>query len=259
MARERHAPAVPYLVSLKNNSDGNRMKSRAAFEFTVRKMLRQNSRLYFWTFTFREVHSLKTAMGFWNQFLTLLKRKLKFRGVRVVELHDEHGCHFHVITNQRFPIRKILAFSQRYGFGRMDVRGVPDADKAIRYLCKYLSKPRPGCLKRARLWSAFGKIERTRVKDVLSDTPLIRILRRVMGKPTVEEELSATDTAPASSVGFRPERSFRRAIEKANGVYLFGFDPDYFARQEAWAKARLAGLADLSHPWSAGHPLECKE
>ena len=232
------------------------MKSRSAFEFTVRKMLRQNSKLYFWTFTFREVHSLKTAMGFWNQFLTLLKRKLNFRGVRVLELHDEHGCHFHVITNQRFPIRKILAFSERYGFGRMDVRSVPDADKAIRYLCKYLSKPRPGCLKRARLWSAFGKIERTRVKDVLSDTPLTRILRRVMGKTTVEDELNGVDTPPAMTIGFRPERSFRRAIEKANAVYLFGFDPDYFERQEIWAKVRFAGLVDLSHPWSAGHPLE---
>jgi len=255
VARERHAPAAPYLVSLKNNSDGNRMKSRSAFEFTVRKMLRHNSKLYFWTFTFREVHSLKTAMGFWNQFLTLLKRKLHFRGVRVLELHEEHGCHFHVITNRRFPIRKILALSQRYGFGRMDVRAVPDADKAIRYLCKYLSKPRPGCLKRARLWSAFGKIERTRVKDILSDTPLIRILRRVMGKPTIEEELSCVDIRRELSAGFRPEKNFQRAIEKANAVYLFGFDSDYFARQEAWAKQRLAGLVDLSHPWSERHPL----
>ena len=256
MARERHAPAAPYLVSFKNNSDGNRMKSRSAFEFTVRKMLRQNAKLYFWTFTFREVHSLKTAMGLWNQFLTLLKRKLNFRGVRVLELHDEHGCHFHVITNQRFPIRKILAFSERYGFGRLHVQPVSDTTKAIKYLCKYLSKPRPGCLKRARLWSAFGKIERTRVKDVLSDTPLIRILRRVMGKPTVEDELSGIDAGPVVSIGFRPERNFRRAVEKANAVYLFGFDPDYFERQEMWAKVRLAGLVDLSHPWSAGHPLE---
>ena len=158
------------------------MKSRSAFEFTVRKMLRQNPKLYFWTFTFREVHSLKTAMGLWNQFLTLLKRKLQFRGVRVLELHEKHGCHFHVITNQRFPIRKILAFSERYGFGRLQVQAVSDATKAVRYLCKYLSKTRPSCLKRARLWSAFGKIERTRVKDILTDTPLSRILRRVIGK-----------------------------------------------------------------------------
>ncbi len=114
---ERHAPAAPYLVLIKNNSDGNRMKSRSAFEFTVRKMLRQNRKLYFWTFTLREVHSLTEAMRLWNQFLTLLKRKMQFRGVRVLELHEEHGCHFHVITNQRFRIEEILALGRRYGFG----------------------------------------------------------------------------------------------------------------------------------------------
>ena len=88
------------------------MKSRSAFEFTVRKMLRQNPKLYFWTFTFREVHSQKDAMDVWNQFLTLLKRKLGFRGVRVLELHEDHGCHFHVITNQRFQIEEILALGR---------------------------------------------------------------------------------------------------------------------------------------------------
>src|SRR4029077_16823966 len=123
------------------------MKSSSAFEFTVRKMLQQNSKLYFWTFTFREVHSLRTAMERWNEFLTLLKRKLQFRGVRVLELHEEHGCHFHVITNQRFSIEKILEFSPRYDFGRLNVKRVSDSAKAIRYLCKYLSKRRPGCLK----------------------------------------------------------------------------------------------------------------
>src|SRR4051812_20356118 len=101
-------------------------------------------------------------MRLWNEFLTLLKRKLGFRGVRVLGLHEEHGCHFHVITNQRFPIRKILAFSERYGFGRTNVKQVTDAAQAVTYLCKYLSKPRARCLRRARLWSAFGKIERTR-------------------------------------------------------------------------------------------------
>ena len=62
------------------------MKSRSAFEFTVRKMLRQNRKLYFWMFTLREVHSLTEAMRLWNEFLTLLKRKVQFRGVRVLEL-----------------------------------------------------------------------------------------------------------------------------------------------------------------------------
>jgi hypothetical protein len=231
------------------------MKSRSAFEFTVRKMLRQNRKLYFWTFTFREVHSQRDAMRFWNQFLTLLKRKLGFRGVRVLELHEEHGCHFHVITNERFQIRKILAFAQRYGFGRLNVKPIQDPGTAVAYLCKYLSKPRPGCLKRARLWSAFGKIERTRVKDVLTDTPMTRLLRRVMGKRSIEDELAGIEQLPAGTKAFRPEQNFQRALEKARTAYLFGFDPEYFERQEIWARARQSGLVALSHPWSQGNPL----
>jgi hypothetical protein len=227
------------------------MKSRAAFEFTVRKMLRQNPKLYFWTFTFREVHSLKTAMGLWNQFLTLLKRRLGFRGVRVLELHEEHGCHFHVITNRRFLIRKILQLAERYGFGRIHVQRVTETEQAVRYLCKYLSKPRVPCLKRARLWSAFGRVERTRVRDVLVDTPKVRLLRRIMGKSSVENELNGIQCANT----WRGERNFQKALQKAEIAYLLSFDPEHLERQEIWQKVRFAGLVDLSHPWSAENPL----
>jgi hypothetical protein len=251
VARKRRAPAAPYLVLIKNNSDGNRMKSRSAFEFTVRKMLRQNRKLYFWTFTLREVHSLKTAMQLWNQFLTLLKRNLGFRGVRVLELHEDHGSHFHVITNRRFPIRKILSMCERYGFGRIDVRRITDAAQAISYVCKYLSKRRERCLKGVRLWSAFGKIERTRVRDVLLDTPQVRLLRRIMGKPSVEDQLNGIQRAKI----WRGESNFQRAVQKAEIAYLLSFDPEHLERQEIWQKARFAGLLDLSHPWSSGDAL----
>jgi hypothetical protein len=230
------------------------MKSRSAFEFTVRKMLRQNRKLYFWTFTLREVHSLTEAMRLWNQFLTLLKRKVQFRGVRVLELHEEHGCHFHVITNHRFQIRKILSVGKRYGFGRIDVRRVTEAAQAVRYLCKYLSKPRARCLKRARLWSAFGKIDRTRVRDVLLDTPRVRLLRRIMGKPSVTDELNGIESPRIGTKRWRPERNFQRALQKAEIAYLLSFDPDYLERQEIWQKVRFAGLVDLSHPWSSANP-----
>jgi hypothetical protein len=226
------------------------MKSRAAFEFTVRKMLRQNPKLYFRTFTFREVHSLKRAMQLWNQFLTVLKRKFGFRGVRVLELHEEHGCHFHVITNRRFPVRKIVLMHERYGFGRIDVRRIADAAHAISYVCKYLSKRRDPCLKRARLWSAFGKIERTRVKDVLVDTPKVRLLRRIMGKASVEDELNGIQCART----WRRQLNFQRAVQKAEIAYLQSFDPEYLGRQQIFQKARFAGLIDLSHPWSSGNP-----
>jgi hypothetical protein len=231
------------------------MKSRSAFEFTVRKMLRKDRKLYFWTFTLREVHSLTEAMQLWNAFLTLLKRKVQFRGVRVLELHEEHGCHFHVITNKRFRIEEILVLGRRYGFGRTNVKRVTDAAQAVSYLCKYLSKPRMRCLKRARLWSAFGKIERTRVRDVVLDTEKIRLLRRIMGKRSVQDELNGIESAVIETKRWRPEQDFCRALQKAEIAYLLSFDPEYLERQEIWQKVRFAGLVDLSHPWSSGNPL----
>src|SRR6266513_1392893 len=150
------------------------MKSKTAFERTVRKMEQAGSKLFFWTFTYRDVHSLTVAMRLWNEFLTILKRKVGFRGVRVLELHDEHGAHFHVVTNKRCKIRAVLALGERYGFGRTHVERVTDVAGGIAYLCKYLSKRRAPCLKSVRLWAAFGDIERTRVCDIISDSPFIR-------------------------------------------------------------------------------------
>jgi hypothetical protein len=173
----------------------------------------------------------------------------------VLELHEEHGCHFHVITNQRFPIRKILSMCERYGFERIDVRRITDAAQAISYLCKYLSKRRERCLKGARLWSAFGKIERTRVRDVLVDTPKVRLLPRIMGKPSVEDELNGVDSAIRRPKNWQGESNVRRALQKAEIAYLLSFDPEYLERQQIWQKVRFAGLVDLSHAWSADNPL----
>ena len=182
--------------------------------------------------------------------LLLLKRKLQFRGVRVLELHEKHGCHFHVITNKRYAIRKIQEFKERYGFGRIDVREARDTSTAIRYLCKYLVKPRPGCLRRAWLWSAFGDIERTRVRDIVTDTPTSRLLRGIMGKPSIEDVLAERGRDKRSVGRFRFETNFNRAREKAQTVYFLGFDPAYVERQAIWAKVKAAGFVNYSHAWS---------
>ena len=231
------------------------MKTKAAFDFTVRKMLKEGAKLYFWTFTFRDVHSLKDAMGRWNAFLTLLKRKLGFRGVRVLELHDEHGCHLHVVTDKRFKIRKMLDFSDRYGFGRIHVTSVFDVAKGIKYLCKYLAKARPPCLKGARLWCAFGDVARTRVKDIVTDTPFCRILRRIMGRQSVEDELNGIEPIEPPRGGWMAEKNFPRALEKAWVAYFASFDPDYAKRQAMWAQRRADELRQMSARRLGPHPI----
>lgn len=76
-----------------------------------------------------------------------------------------------------------------------------------------------------------------------------------MGKPSVQDELNGIQSSIVGTKKWRPERNFRRALQKAEIAYLLSFDPEYLERQEIWQKARFAGLVDLSHPWSAGHPL----
>jgi len=238
--------AAPYLVLI--GTIQTQVKSQAAFEFTVRKM-ESNGRLYFWTFTYRDVHSLKRAMELWNEFLTVLKRKLGFRGVRVLELHEEHGVHFHVVTNRRFKIGRILEIGARYGFGRTGVERVTDVAGGISYLCKYLSKRRAPCLRGVRLWAAFGQIGRTRVADIVSDSPFICALRSAMGSPSPAELLNETNTART-----RKRRSFVKALPIAWQIYYSSLDPAFRERQARWAAIRFNGLCDLSAPWFGALP-----
>jgi hypothetical protein len=209
--------------------------------------------MYFWTFTFRDVHSLTFAMRLWNEFLTILKRKIEFRGVRVLELHDEHGAHFHVVTDRRYKIRTMLALGDRYGFGRTHVERVTDVAGGIAYLCKYLSKRRPSCLKSVRLWAAFGNIKRTRVSDIVCDSPFIRVLRKVMGSPSPEDLLSASGS-PGSRKRAR-ERNFLKALPIAWEDYSAEFDPEYVERQRGWQRRRFEGLCELSSRWFGAMPV----
>src|SRR5436190_14414651 len=83
------------------------------------------------------------------------------------------------------------------GFRRTHVERITDVAGGVAYLCKYLSKRRVPCLKRVRLWAAFGAIDRTRVSDVIVDSPFVRVLRNVMGSLS-PDELRGVSGAPSS-------------------------------------------------------------
>ena len=66
--------------------------------------------------------------------------------------------------------------AEKAGWGRIHVKRIPA--ERVSYLAKYLSKERAECLKRWRLWAAFGVgWEPTKVKDVISDSGFSRIYR----------------------------------------------------------------------------------
>ena len=72
-------------------------KSKAAFLFATKTLGKESLRL--WTFTFAEVLDIQDTRKRWNHFLTLMRQRWpELRGLRVFEMHKNHGLHVHLIT-----------------------------------------------------------------------------------------------------------------------------------------------------------------
>jgi hypothetical protein len=141
-------------------------KSHIAFKFNVQRLFEESKTgVYFWTSTFREVLTVKQASRRWSVFAKDLVRDLGVFGVRVYELHDEHGLHIHWLVDRFLPVELVRRIAERHGLGRIHAKrcGKWVGD----YLAKYLSKEvRAGCLKGKRLWAGFGNAAWCRVKDI---------------------------------------------------------------------------------------------
>lgn len=148
-------------------------KSKAAFLFASQTLGKQ--RLFLWTFTFKELLAVKETRKRWNHLLTLLLRTWpKLQGLRVFELHEEHGLHVHLITNQFIDVNRARELATQTEWGRIHVMRMPSEQAG--YQAKYLSKERPECLYRWRLWAGFGKGWKwTKVRDVIRGTLFSRI------------------------------------------------------------------------------------
>ncbi len=130
-------------------------KSKAAFLFSSQMLGKQQ--LYLWTFTFKDLLGVKETRKRWNHLLTLLLRTWPdLQGLRVFELHEEHGLHVHLATNQFIDVNRARKLARQSGWGRIHVTRMPRERAA--YLAKYLSKERPACLHRWRLWAGLARV-----------------------------------------------------------------------------------------------------
>jgi hypothetical protein len=153
--------------------------------------------LYLWTFTFPDLLPLHIAVRMWNHMLTILRRAYPdLIGVRVFEMHRHHGLHIHMVCTRRIEVDAVRRLAHLSGFGRIHVKRI-HADQ-VHYIAKYLGKQarHPAFRKGSRLniygepeldpsgreipqgarqaWAAFGKWDKTRIKDVHFDTPWTR-------------------------------------------------------------------------------------
>jgi hypothetical protein len=87
-------------------------KGKTAFLFASQTLGKQ--KLFLWTFTFKELLAVKETRKRWNHLLTLLQREWpNLQGLRVFELHEEHGLHVHLTTNRFIDVNRPRRFTAR--------------------------------------------------------------------------------------------------------------------------------------------------
>jgi len=149
--------------------------SEAAFRFSVQRLFDKHPKLYFWTVTFPVLHSDWVCSKRWSAFLKHLQNLVGkgWGGLRVTELHRDHGVHFHFLCTERLAVDLVRRVGRCHGIGRIQVCRADSETGG--YMAKYLSKRDGGAKtesgRGARRWAAFGDIEHTRVRDVEVITP----------------------------------------------------------------------------------------
>ncbi|HYE31956.1 MAG TPA: hypothetical protein VEH27_11040 [Methylomirabilota bacterium] len=114
-------------------------KSEFAFRMSAQKFFDEQRHVYFWTFTCKQVHPDWYYSQIWSRFFREIQNLYggTVQGLKVVELHDNHGIHWHTLLNIRVGVQQVRRIAKRYGIGRVHAK---KADLgSIGYLAKYIS------------------------------------------------------------------------------------------------------------------------
>jgi len=142
------------------------MKSRAAYLqscWCLRDYAKATgSKLYFWTFTTKEVLPDWRLSPIWRRFIRDVSDMYRHDdfplvGIRVLERHKKGNLHYHAIVTKRIPVDEVRKIGSKYGIGRVHVRKVRDEESIMYYLAKYLGKQRVrGIGTRIKTWGTIG-------------------------------------------------------------------------------------------------------
>jgi hypothetical protein len=156
----------------------SKVKSREAFQATLKRQAGGSLWCYLWTFTRKEFTEVKELGRHWNSLRTVLVREDGMQGVRVFEQHPGgHGGHVHVITMKRHDVNKVRQLVEgTEGWGRLHVKRVPVAK--MDYVIKYLGK---AFMIGIRSWGVFGGrgVPRVRSSDVEISSPVSREMKHI--------------------------------------------------------------------------------
>lgn len=158
-------------------------KTEVAYRMSAEELFRVSKRVYFWTFTFLDVQHDWVYSRMWARFWKDFTDHSNYfiGGIKVAELHRDHGIHYHCLLDQRLPVDMVRRIGRKYGIGRVQVAVAKWQDAT--YLTKYLGKGyNSGLAKHIRRWGTVGAFKGTQVRDLQVDTAFTRALMAVKGE-----------------------------------------------------------------------------
>ena len=181
-------PAFP--CSILNNSRMFMLpcKTSLAFQMSADRLFMYCNEVYFWTFTFRQVpRNDDWAMWQWANLMRAFKTCFPLhKGVRVVELHETHGIHYHALINRRIAMDVIRRIAYPFGFGVMWVEHCDNGTAG--YLAKYLTKSYRAenhFTKGRRRWGNIGRWANCKVRDLIMETSFTRSKSTLYGEKQI--------------------------------------------------------------------------
>lgn len=157
-------------------------KSKAAFLLSAQKLFDIGDKVYFWTFTFKNVYPDWWYPYHWRIFARDVGNLYGgyVCGLRVLEPHDQHGLHYHLLVNRRLSIHLIRRIAERVGMFWIHVSRKSVDIGTAHYLAKYLSKKGPR-LHGVHKWGTFGCFRGVRVNDIVIESDYMNARRRIVG------------------------------------------------------------------------------
>lgn len=165
-------------------------KTQFAFRCTAERLFEQEAPIYFWTFTMRETLPDWCYSSVWSSMIRYLGNLYggTLKGLKVIELHRDHGIHWHALLNKRVWVGQVRRIGRKIGVGRIQVERVRNVPGTIKYLSDYLSKEiidQTIFYSKCCRWGTVGGFRGTRVRDVEMDSEFhrrIRICQETIGQ-----------------------------------------------------------------------------
>lgn len=149
-------------------------RTQAAWYLSCEKLFQEWAPIYFWTFTFAKVLPDWWYPYRWHGFIRDLQKLYggHLMGLRVIELHSEHGLHYHALLNKRIWVGFVRRIGKRYGIGRVQVHKQAATPGAAFYLGQYLDKRKFPSQSRLARWHSVGGFPSVKVKNIEIQSPL---------------------------------------------------------------------------------------